>query len=52
MFSIAKMNDSGEWEILREFMTLEEADNHVDTYSDKYPFAWVDILDSKGNLAI
>jgi hypothetical protein len=45
-FKIALWNESKEdWEILSSYNSYDEADRNYDRYSDKYPNAWVEILD-------
>ncbi len=45
-FFIARWNDETEtWKILEQFNTYDEADDRLDYWVDKYPSAWVDILD-------
>lgn len=45
LFSIARMNDNGEWEVLKRFSSYEEADDVYDDYVEKYPNSYVDILE-------
>ena len=42
---IALLDDTGNWKVLASFSTYEKADDALDKYSEKYPNAWVDILD-------
>ena len=42
---IARLDDTGNWKVLASFSTYEKADDALDKYSEKYPNAWVDILD-------
>ena len=42
---IARLDDTGNWKVLASFSTYEKADLALDKYSEKYPNAWVDILD-------
>lgn len=45
-FFIARWNDETEtWKILEQFNTYDEADDRLDYWAEKYPHAWVDILD-------
>ena len=44
-FKIARLDDTGNWKVLASFSTYEKADDALDKYSEKYPNAWVDILD-------
>lgn len=50
---IGMWNDSDEnWTILASFKTEESADNALDTYCNKYPHAWIEILDSSLNVLV
>lgn len=42
---VVKILEDGTYKILGIYKTYEAADKAVDRYSDKYPNAWVDILD-------
>ena len=42
---IARLDDTGNWKVLASFSTYQKADLALDKYSEKYPNAWVDILD-------
>jgi hypothetical protein len=44
-FKIAKLNDKNQWQVLEVFNTYDEADDKLDFYSDKFPFAYVDIIE-------
>ena len=44
-FKIAKLNDKNQWDILEIFNTYDEADDKLDFYSDKFPNAYVDIIE-------
>lgn len=45
-FRIARWDQEAEtWIILARFSSYEEADANFDAWADKYPNAWVDILD-------
>ena len=43
--SVVKILEDGTYKILGVYKTYEAADKAVDKFSDKYPNAWVDILD-------
>jgi len=47
---IGMMTEDGTWKILASYSTYEKADSALDKYCDKYPYAWIDILD--GALAV
>ena len=42
---VVKILEDGSYSILGVYKTYEAADKAVDKFSDKYPNAWVDILD-------
>ena len=44
-FKIAKLTDKNQWQVLEVFNTYDEADNKLDFYTDKFPFAYVDIIE-------
>lgn len=44
LFSIARFDDQ-DWTILERFSSYDEADEKFDYWSDKYPYAMVDILE-------
>jgi hypothetical protein len=44
-FKIAKLNDKNQWQVLEVFDTYEEADDALDSYTDKFPLAYVDIIE-------
>lgn len=45
LFSIARFDDNEDWTILEKFSTYDEADERYDYWSDKYPYAMIDILE-------
>jgi peptide methionine sulfoxide reductase MsrA len=45
LFSIARLDNNETWTILERFATYEEADDSYDDYVDKYPNAYIDILE-------
>lgn len=44
LFSIARL-DNETWTILERFSSYDEADEKYDYYAEKYPNAYVDILE-------
>lgn len=45
-FKIAKWNEErNDWKVLESFGSYDEADEKFDYYSDKFPNAYVDILE-------
>jgi hypothetical protein len=42
-YTIARMNDEGNWVALESFETYNEADMNLDWYGDQYPNAYLDI---------
>jgi peptide methionine sulfoxide reductase MsrA len=44
LFSIARLDDEN-WTILEKFSTYEDADEKYDDYADKFPNAYLDILE-------
>jgi hypothetical protein len=45
-YTIARMNDEGNWVALESFETYSEADMNLDWYGDQYPNAYLDIVAS------
>jgi hypothetical protein len=43
-YTIARMNDEGNWVALESFETYSEADMNLDWYGDQYPNAYLDIV--------
>ena len=43
-YHIAALDDAGEWEYLATFPTYEQADAHLDRWSNRYPHAHIDIV--------
>ncbi|WJZ48589.1 hypothetical protein [Synechococcus phage DSL-LC07] len=43
-YTISRMDDEGNWVALESFETYSEAEMNHDWYSDKYPYALVDIV--------
>jgi hypothetical protein len=46
VYYIARMNDDGKWESLEKCKTYSEADEKIDDYCDKYPYALIEIVSS------
>lgn len=44
-FKIAKLNDKNQWDILEVFDSYDQADDKLGFYSDKFPNAYVDIIE-------
>ena len=44
-FSIARLDNNENWTILERFSTYDEADEKYDHYADKFPNAFIDILE-------
>jgi len=44
LFSIARLDDKN-WTILETFSTYEDADEKYDDWTDKFPNAYLDILE-------
>jgi hypothetical protein len=44
LFSIARLDDEN-WTILETFSTYEDADEKYDDWTDKFPNAYLDILE-------
>ena len=50
-FAVARLDESEGWARLACFASYEDASDAVDRWSDRYPHAWVDIIDlSTGEL--
>ena len=50
-FAVARLEDYEKWTPLACFASYDAADDVVDRWSDRYPNAWVDIIDlSTGEL--
>lgn len=45
LFSIARLDNNETWTILERFSSYEDADDRYDYYADKFPNAYVDILE-------
>jgi peptide methionine sulfoxide reductase MsrA len=45
LFSIARLDNNETWTILERFASYEEADDAYDDYAEKYPNAYIDILE-------
>jgi hypothetical protein len=45
LFSIARLDNNENWTILEKFSTYDEADDRYDYYTDKFPNAFIDILE-------
>jgi|GEM_PF-3604614 len=46
---IARLSDDGQtWETLQAFKSYEAADRGLDTLSDRYPDAWLEIIPAAG----
>jgi hypothetical protein len=45
LFSIARLDNQENWTILERFSTYDEADDKYDEYTDKFPNAYIDILE-------
>lgn len=43
-YKIVRLDDEGEWQVIRSFYTYHQADMLLDKYCDKYPNTMVDIL--------
>ena len=43
-YCVAKMNNQGQWESLERFASYDSADDRIDYWCDRYPFAFVDII--------
>lgn len=50
MYKVGRMTEEGTWEVLVECETYDQADHACDVWGNRYPCAWVDILD--GALAL
>lgn len=44
-FKVCRFNDNQGWTILDSFMTYDEADNVYDYWDEKYPNAFIDIVE-------
>ena len=44
-FKIARLSDNGNWQVLETCSSYDETDDKLDYYSDKFPFAYIDILE-------
>ena len=44
-FKIARLSDNGNWQVLETCSSYDEADDKLDFYSDKFPHAYIDILE-------
>lgn len=44
-FSIARLDNNENWTILERFSTYDEADGAYDDYAEKFPNAFIDILE-------
>jgi hypothetical protein len=45
LFSIARFDNNENWTILERFSSYEDADEKYDFWAEKYPTAFVDILE-------
>lgn len=45
LFSIARLDNNENWTVLERFSTYDEADERYDYYAEKFPNAFVDILE-------
>lgn len=45
LFSIARLDDNENWTILEKFSSYDDADDRYDYWVEKYPNAYVDILE-------
>ena len=43
-YKIARLDDEGEWQVVRSCYTYHQADMLLDKYADKYPNTLVEIL--------
>jgi len=48
-YDLVALDDEGNWKVLRSDVTYEDADHHLDVYSDLFPHAMLDILPHKNN---
>ena len=44
-YAIARMTEDGEWIQLDSFRTMRECDQRCDAWADRYPNAYVDVID-------
>ena len=44
-FKITRLSDNGNWQVLETCSSYDEADDKLDFYSDKFPHAYIDILE-------
>jgi hypothetical protein len=48
-YVIARLSDDGQsWETLQAFKSYEAADRGLDALSDRYPYAWLEIIPAAG----
>jgi hypothetical protein len=45
-YTIARMNDEGNWVALESFDSYSEAELNYDKYEDMYPYALIEIISS------
>jgi hypothetical protein len=48
-YDLVVLDDEGNWKVLRSDVTYEDADHHLDVYTDQFPHAILDILPHKDN---
>ena len=48
-YDLVALDDEGNWKVLRSDVTYEDADHHLDVYSDQFPHAILDILPHNDN---
>ena len=53
MFKVARMSEeTGQWVVLAEFVSIDEADEACETWAARFPYAWVDVLNGALALAV
>lgn len=51
-YAIARWNEDTEtWKPLAKYSTYERADEALDKWVNRYPYAWIEILEPSGEVA-
>lgn len=48
-FDIVRFSDDGSIEVLEVFDNYDDADDRIDYWVNRYPYAWIDITDPNDN---
>ena len=50
LWDVVILDDQGEWKVLEIGLSYKEADDKVDEYTDKFPYAAVDLIPNASKL--